>query len=136
MHPLWLQPSESSHWESIWNYCTGKAHKVILTAPSPFPKKHALYVKLNVDVANEDNSDAVNDKDMKIIDRNLKKENKKFDKELAGKIATEFVFEDSFLKRCTFCGCSVRTLPLRKHMKLLHWQSPYGYSDSSEFWNI
>ena len=55
-------------------------------------------MKLNVDVANEDNSDAVNDKDMKIIDRNLKKENKKFDKELVAMIAPEFVFEDLFLK--------------------------------------
>ena len=44
---------------------------------------------MNVDVANEDNSDAVNDKDMKIIDRNLKKENKKFDKELVARIAPE-----------------------------------------------
>ena len=32
----------------------------------------------NVDIANENNSDALNDKDLKVKDRDLKKENNKF----------------------------------------------------------
>ena len=43
----------------------------------------------DIDVANEDNSDAVYDKDMEVTDRNLKKENKKFGKELVARIAPE-----------------------------------------------
>ena len=43
----------------------------------------------NVDIANENNSDALNDKDMKVKDRDLKKENNKFGKELVDNIAPD-----------------------------------------------
>ena len=39
---------------------------------------------------------AVNDKDMEVTNRNLKKENKKFGKELVARISPEWVFEDLF----------------------------------------